>query len=105
MGSNRRRSPKANHLENVFEGALGCTGCGRFHHDRGLGEEGISYLLSPLRHGSSDPTRLFRGLHTEPDESWMKQIARNLTDAEEGFLKEKRYLLMDRDSKFCAGFR
>jgi putative transposase len=35
----------------------------------------------------------------------MKQMARNLTDAEEGFLKGKRYLLMDRDTKFCTAFR
>jgi transposase InsO family protein len=47
----------------------------------------------------------FAGCTPNPNESWMKQMARNLTDAEEGFLKEKRYLLMDRDSKFCAAFR
>ena len=35
----------------------------------------------------------------------MKQVARNLTDAEDGFLKGKRYILMDRDTKFCEAFR
>ena len=35
----------------------------------------------------------------------MKQIARNLTDAEDGFLQGTRYLLMDRDDKFCPAFR
>ena len=35
----------------------------------------------------------------------MKQMARNVTDAEDGFLKGKRYVLMDRDSKFCEAFR
>ena len=35
----------------------------------------------------------------------MKQFARNLTDAEDGFLHSKRYVLMDRDNKFCAAFR
>src|SRR5438445_7964317 len=35
----------------------------------------------------------------------MKQQARNLTAADEGFLLGKRYLLMDRDSKFSAAFR
>jgi putative transposase len=35
----------------------------------------------------------------------MKRIARNLTDAFDGFLNGKRYLLMDRDSKFCPAFR
>ena len=37
--------------------------------------------------------------------AWMKQIARNLTDAEDGFLLGKRYVLMDRDGKFCPAFR
>jgi len=35
----------------------------------------------------------------------MTQIARNLTGAEDGFLKGKRYMLMDRDGKFCPTFR
>jgi putative transposase len=35
----------------------------------------------------------------------MKQIARNLTDGFNGFLCEKRYLILDRDAKFCPAFR
>ena len=35
----------------------------------------------------------------------MEQIARNLTDAEDGFLKGKRYVLKDRDTKFCEAFQ
>jgi transposase InsO family protein len=35
----------------------------------------------------------------------MKQVARNLTDCEDGFLTGKKYLLMDRDVKFCEAFR
>ena len=35
----------------------------------------------------------------------MKQIARNLTDTEDGFLNGNRYLIMDRDAKFCEAFR
>jgi transposase InsO family protein len=46
----------------------------------------------------------FAGLTTNPDERWMKQVARNLTDAE-GFLQGKRYILMDRDGAFCDSFR
>ncbi len=33
------------------------------------------------------------------------QISRNLTDVTDGFLLGKRYLLMDRDSKFSEDFR
>ena len=36
---------------------------------------------------------------------WMQQIARNLTDAEEGFLHGMRYLLVDRDPLYNEGFR
>ena len=35
----------------------------------------------------------------------MKQIARNLTMADWGFLEGRRYLILDRDSKFSASFR
>jgi putative transposase len=47
----------------------------------------------------------FAGCTPNPDERWIKQIARNLTAADEGFLVGKRYLLMDRDTKFSAAFR
>ena len=35
----------------------------------------------------------------------MKQIARNLTDADEGFLNGTRYLIHDRDPLFTEAFR
>ena len=47
----------------------------------------------------------FAGLTVHPDEDWLLQVARNVTDAEEGFLRGKRYLLMDRDGKFSEAFR
>ncbi|HOC00674.1 MAG TPA: integrase core domain-containing protein [Verrucomicrobiota bacterium] len=45
------------------------------------------------------------GCTTNPDERWMKQVARNLTDPDDGFLAGTRYVLMDRDAKFSAAFR
>jgi hypothetical protein len=47
----------------------------------------------------------FAGSTSNPDQGWMKQVARNLTDAEDGFLNGKRYILMDRDAKFSAAYR
>jgi hypothetical protein len=47
----------------------------------------------------------FAGLTANPDEAWMLQVAKNLTDAEEGFLRGKKHLLMDRDAKFAEAFR
>ncbi len=47
----------------------------------------------------------FVGCTTNPHEAWMKQIGRNLTNYHDGFLLDTRYLLMDRDTKFCSVFR
>jgi transposase InsO family protein len=46
----------------------------------------------------------FAGCTPNPHDHWMVQIARNLTDAADGFLKDKHYLLMDRDGKFSPAF-
>lgn len=37
--------------------------------------------------------------------NWMKQIARNLTDPFDGFLRNKKYLVTDRDPLFTKDFR
>ncbi len=47
----------------------------------------------------------FAGCTASPDDTWMRQIGRNLTDAEDGFLAGKQHVLMDRDTKFSHGFR
>ena len=44
------------------------------------------------------------GVTTSPDSGWMRQMARNVTGADTGFLSGCRYLLHDRDTKFCAAF-
>jgi putative transposase len=45
------------------------------------------------------------GLARHPNERWMKQIARNVTMDEWGFLEGCRYLIHDRDTKYCQSFR
>jgi len=45
------------------------------------------------------------GLTPYPDQEWMEQQARNLTMEEWGWLRGCRYLLHDRDTKFCESFR
>ncbi len=44
------------------------------------------------------------GITPNPDEKWMLQIARNETMAYWGFLDGKKYLIHDRDSKYCPAF-
>jgi transposase InsO family protein len=45
------------------------------------------------------------GIASQPDENWMTQIARNLIDAEDGFLRGTEYLILDRDPLYTAAFR
>jgi hypothetical protein len=42
------------------------------------------------------------GITVHPDEPWMKQIARNVTMEGSGALRDCRYLLHDRDTKFTV---
>jgi putative transposase len=45
------------------------------------------------------------GVTPHPNEVWMTQIARNVTMDEWGFLNNCRYLIHDRDAKYCRSFR
>src|SRR3982074_2220521 len=45
------------------------------------------------------------GITVHPDEAWMKQIARNVTMDDCGALRDCRYLLHDRDTRFTRSFR
>ena len=44
------------------------------------------------------------GLTRHPTEEWMQQMARNATDHDTGMLRHCRYVLHDRDAKFCSSF-
>jgi transposase InsO family protein len=45
------------------------------------------------------------GTTENPTSAWMEQMARNLTDCEEGFLLGKRFLILDRDAIFSPNFK
>jgi transposase InsO family protein len=45
------------------------------------------------------------GILPQPEGRWMRQVARNLTDAYDGFLTGSRYLIHDRDPLFTEEFR
>ncbi len=45
------------------------------------------------------------GISHQPYGEWMNQMARNLTDSFSGFLKNKKYLIHDRDPLFSKEFR
>jgi putative transposase len=45
------------------------------------------------------------GIAGSANELWMLQIARNLTDAIDGFLRDKRYLIHDPDPLYTKALR
>jgi putative transposase len=42
------------------------------------------------------------GITPSPNAVWMRQVCRNLTDCEDGFLKDASHLIVDRDTGFLA---
>jgi transposase InsO family protein len=44
------------------------------------------------------------GISHQPHNEWMKQVARNLTDAIDGFIRDVGYLIHDRDPLFSKPF-
>ena len=61
------------------------------------------YLLSVI--SLADRIVHIAGITTRPDESWMLQIGRNVIDSQSGALRAKRYLIIDRDTKYSEQFR
>jgi putative transposase len=45
------------------------------------------------------------GISNGPDDGWMAQVARNLTDSVAGFLRDTRHLIVDRDPLYTAHFK
>ena len=41
------------------------------------------------------------GITPNPDAAWVQQAGRNLTDCVDGFFRDTKYVLIDRDTKFC----
>jgi len=65
----------------------------------------VTYHLLFAMHLATRRVQLV-GCTTNPGGLWMLQMARNLTDAVDGFLRQPiRYLLLDRDTKFTAAFQ
>jgi putative transposase len=45
------------------------------------------------------------GMTAHPHQAWMRQVARNITMEQWGFLSPGQYLLHDRDEKYCPAFQ
>src|SRR3954464_15233428 len=44
------------------------------------------------------------GITRQPDADWMTQVARNLTDVDDGFLRGVHHLILDRDPVYTVAF-
>ena len=106
MASNPAGPQAADVLENLRQVAPGSPAAIDFTTIEVWTKSGLVTYASSVRDGSIDVTRSFCRLHGESDRDLdRRQIVRNLTDIDDGFLNGTRYLIMDRDSKFIAVFR
>jgi putative transposase len=64
----------------------------------------VTYYVLFFLHLESRRVRV-AGITRHPDQEWMEQIARSATHQDWGYLHPSRYVLHDRDTKFCATFR
>jgi putative transposase len=64
----------------------------------------VTYYVLFFIHLGSRRVRV-AGITRHPDQEWMEQIARSATQETWGYLQPCRYILHDRDTKFCASFR
>ena len=84
-----------NRSPSVF--ALPCTApiC-----SEGLALEGTSDFLYSLRRRTPARRVIIRGIASQPSESWVLQISKNLLGREFGFLCDKKHLIVDRDTRY-----
>lgn len=67
---------------------------------RGLETYYVLFIIS-----LSDRVVQIAGITMRPDEVWMMQVGRNLIAEDDGALASKRYLILDRDTKYTQQFR
>jgi hypothetical protein len=65
----------------------------------------LSFEVVQTRTAAQDAWSFYLGITPHPNAAWVLQVGRNLTDAFSGFLRGKRFLIMDRDGSFHAAFR
>ena len=67
---------------------------------RGLMTHYVLFVIS-----IADRVGHIAGITTQPDETWVLQVGRNLLDESDAALTGKRYLIIDRDTKYSKRFR
>jgi putative transposase len=77
----------------------------RFRNRGGFKLARVGDLLCIVLSPPGNSARHYSRITSHPDEEWMGQIARSATQENWGYLLSCRYVLHDRDTKFCASFR
>jgi hypothetical protein len=62
-------------------------------------------ILPDHRRWLDEPTVRVCGTTVSPNAQWMRQAARQLVDAGDGFALGKTHLILDRDTKYSDAFR
>ena len=81
------RTQQANCTVNVSAGALESAMCRGFSDRRSLDGEGVGDALPAFVMSLTDRIVAIDGITTRPDEAWMLQVGRNLTDCETSALR------------------
>jgi len=94
------RAQQAHDVVDVLEGALEDLGCERLltvevWTSRGLLTHHVLFVMS-----LAERVVHIAGITTWLGEAWMLQVGRNLIDEVSGALASKRYLIIDRDTKY-----
>ena len=91
-------------MERLYPLTPGLFGRHGLLHDGSPDAQGPTYYVLFFIHLETRRVSLV-GFTPYPDQEWMEQQARNVTMEEWGCLRGCRYLLHDRDTKFCESFR
>ena len=105
------RSQEGDDLDRVYQQSYGCAGGDRFLHCgsmvafRAGRPRLITYYVLFFIHLGTRKVHI-GGITPNPDQQWIGQIVRNITDIYDGVLLQNncKYLIHDRDSKFCEHF-
>jgi len=90
-------------VEDLSQGSLGCyRGHGPLQR-RGAHADRLGPVFRALHHRPQTRRVAIAGIAPLPGGEWLKQIARNLSDADDGFLNGAHYLIHDRDPPVHSG--
>ena len=68
------------------------------YDSRGVGTERTGHVLHPCHHALQTRRVHIAGITLSPNATWIRQVCRNLTDCEDGFLRNASHQIVDCDS-------